>query len=245
MKNRKTLFAAVLAVLLALLVYIIWGNTALEINEYTVSSGEIPGSFNGFRIAQISDLHNAEIGKDNARLLRLLEKADADIIVITGDLVDSRRTDINCALAFAEAAARLAPIYYVSGNHEARIDEYEKLITGLETAGVTVLDNECLSLELSGEKISLMGINDPSFMTDYLFGDSESAARSILEEIRPEEGYSILLSHRPELFELYAELEIDLVFSGHAHGDSSAFPLSAAFLHRDRAFFPNMIPAFI
>ena len=94
-----------ISVLLALAIWTVWGNTALMVSTVSISSSRIPPAFSGFRIAQISDLHNAELGKDNSTLLRMLSESGPDIIVITGDLVDSTHTDIDTALSFAKEAA--------------------------------------------------------------------------------------------------------------------------------------------
>ena len=92
--------ASIVAFLLLFSSWIWWGNTALELNEYEMRSNRIPEDFSGFRIAQISDLHNAQFGEGNERLLSLLAQTDPDIIVITGDLIDSRHTDIEIAVSY-------------------------------------------------------------------------------------------------------------------------------------------------
>ena len=99
-KKKRTIILAIAAVLLALVVWTVWGNTALELNTYTVGSKELPDAFDGYRIAHVSDLHNAEMGDGNEKLLAVLREADPDIIAITGDLIDSRNTNIEVALAF-------------------------------------------------------------------------------------------------------------------------------------------------
>ena len=219
MNRKKRVLFVVAFVLVALIVWTLWGNTALEVNEYEVVSDRIPQGFEGFRIAQVSDLHNAEFGEGNEKLIQLLSQTDPGIIVLTGDLIDSRHTDIEIALDFARQAVKIAPVYYVSGNHEARVREYEDLKMGLAEAGVVILENQKVQITREGESITLMGIDDPSFQEDYLFGDSESVARQAIDDLQNEsEGYTILLSHRPELFDLYVDTGMDLVFSGHAHG---------------------------
>ena len=219
MNRKKRVLFVVVFVLVVLIVWTLWGNTALEVNEYEVVSDRIPQGFEGFRIAQVSDLHNAEFGEGNEKLIQLLSQTDPDVIVITGDLIDSRHTDIEIALDFARQAVKIAPVYYVSGNHEARVREYEDLKMGLAEAGVVILENQNVQITREGESITLMGIDDPSFQEDYLFGDSESVARQAIDDLQNEsEGYTILLSHRPELFDLYVDTGMDLVFSGHAHG---------------------------
>ena len=211
----------------------------MEVNEYTVTSDRLPDTFDGFRIAQISDLHNAEFGENNTVLLALLRQSQPDLIVITGDLVDSRHTDLEIALRFAQAAAEIAPCYYVSGNHEARILEYPALKEGLEAAGVTVLENQRLELERNGKNITLLGVDDPSFQTDYLMGDAATVMAGVLRELITDDSYTILLSHRPELFDLYAESGVDLIFSGHAHGGQFRLPFLGGLVAPNQGLFPE------
>ena len=240
MNRKKRVLFVVVFVLVVLIVWTLWGNTALEVNEYEVVSDRIPQDFEGFRIAQVSDLHNAEFGEGNEKLIQLLSQTDPDIIVLTGDLIDSRHTDIEIALDFARQAIKLAPVYYVSGNHEARVREYEDLKMGLAEAGVVILENQNVQITREGESITLMGIDDPSFQEDYLFGDSESVARQAIDDLQNEsEGYTILLSHRPELFDLYVDTGMDLVFSGHAHGGQFRLPFVGGLVAPNQGFFPK------
>ena len=240
--NKKMVLIVSILVILCLGIWTLWGNTALEVNEYEIVSDRIPEAFSGFRIAQISDLHNAEFGEGNEKLIELLSQTDPDMIVITGDLIDSRHTDIEIALEFARQAIKLAPVYYVSGNHEARVHEYEDLKMGLAKAGVIVLEDQKVQIKRDGESIYILGIDDPSFQEDYLFGDSESVARQAIENLQNESnGYTILLSHRPELFDLYVETEMDLVFSGHAHGGQFRLPFIGGLVAQTRVSSRNMI----
>ena len=241
--NRKKWLAVLgtaAVVLILLIVWIAWGNTALEVSEFVVSSEKLPESFSGYRIAQISDLHNAQFGEENSQLLELLESTDSDCIVLTGDLVDSRRTDVEVAVSFGERAVKIAPVYYVNGNHESRIEEYEDLKAGLEKAGVTVLENQVVPLERSGQQIYLAGVNDPNFQTDFLFDEPEQVLRWELDQVTPEkDGYWILLSHRPEYFDLYREYGVDLVFTGHAHGGQFRLPFVGGIAAPGQGLFPK------
>ena len=240
-KKKKFIFPAVVAiVLVALVIGIAWGNTALDLNTYTVTSSKLPQSFDGYRIAHVSDLHNAEMGKNNEKLLTMLRDADPDMIAITGDLVDSRNTDIEVALQFVREAVKIAPCYYVTGNHEARISEYDELKAGMEAAGVTVLVDAKTEISLEGEAITLIGVNDPSYQTDYLFGDSETVMNTKLEELHTEQDrFTILLSHRPELFETYVDHDLDLVLSGHAHGGQFRMPFIGGLVAPNQGLFPE------
>ncbi len=96
--------------------------------EYIQNSKRRPSDgFDGYRIAHVSDLHNAELGEENEALLTILHDAEPDVIAITGDLIESRNTDIEIALQFAAKAVKIAPCYYVTGNHEARIFRIQRL----------------------------------------------------------------------------------------------------------------------
>lgn len=239
-KRTSIILAVVAAILFALIAWIIWGNTALELNTYTISSSKLPQSFDGYRIAHVSDLHNAEMGKNNEKLLAMLRDADPDMIAITGDLVDSRNTDIEVALQFVREAVKIAPCYYVTGNHEARISEYDELKEGMEAAGVTVLEDTQTEISLTGESITLIGVNDPSYQTDYLFGDAKTVMNTKLEELHTEQDrFTILLSHRPELFKTYVDHDLDLVLSGHAHGGQFRLPFVGGLVAPNQGFFPE------
>ena len=239
-KKKKIIALAVAAVLMALVIWTAWGNTALQLNTYTVSSEELPSVFDGYRIAHVSDLHNVEMGDGNETLLAMLREVEPDIIAITGDLIDSRNTDVAVALAFAEEAVLIAPCYYVTGNHEARVSEYKELKTGLEAVGVIVLDDERMELALSSESITLLGVDDPSFSTDYLFGDAASVVSSKLAELTTEEdGFTVLLSHRPEMFDTYVDSSMNLVLSGHAHGGQFRFPFVGGLIAPNQGLFPE------
>lgn len=241
MKLKKKRILVILSLILVVLIgWTLWGNTALEVNEYEIVSDRIPQGFDGFRIAQVSDLHNAEFGEGNGKLIEQLSQTDPDIIVITGDLIDSRHTDLNIALEFCREIISIAPVYYVSGNHEARVDEYSELKIGLAEAGVIVLETEKLELTSEGESITLIGLKDPSFRTDYLFGDAASVTQYALGELQNvSDGFTILFSHRPELFDTYVEAGVDLVFSGHAHGGQFRLPLIGGLVAPNQGFFPK------
>ncbi len=250
-RKRKGLITGfAVAALLAVILWIAWGNSTLMVHEINITDSKIPEPFSGFRIVQVSDLHNAEFGDGNQELLTMLKSTNPDIIVLTGDLVDSSRTDIEVSLAFARQAVRIAPTYYVTGNHEARIFDYKQLKKGLEAAGILVLGNETVKLEKDGEYIILAGVDDPSFQrgeridvsdfgTDEPMDDTaimESVLKGIIIE---HETYTVLLSHRPELFDTYVESGVDLVMTGHAHGGQFRLPVIGGVVAPGQGLFPK------
>ena len=219
---------------------IIFENKNLELNTYSITSENLPDDFSGFRIVHISDLHNAEFGDGNSKLIGMIKEAEPDIIAIIGDIIDSRRTDIDIALAFLEEVLKIAPCYYVSGNHESRIEEYDILKKKMINAGVMVLENQISVISCSNSAIKIIGISDPSFNSDYLFGDEEFVMKSQLEEtVQCEDAFTIMLSHRPEFFELYIDCTADLVLSGHAHGGQFILPLFGGLFAPGQGFFPK------
>lgn len=240
MKSKKRYWILIPAiVLIGLVLWIVWANDTPVLTQYTVSEEALPQDFDGYRIAQISDLHNASLGRDNKKILTLLKRAEPDIIAITGDLVDSRKTNTKRALAFVEEAVKIAPCYYVSGNHEARIAQYSTLLQSLDQLGVTVLEDGSAQLLSGDSEIQITGVRDPSFDTDYLSGDSYGVMREKLPALVHSDSYTILLSHRPELFDVYAENDVELVLSGHAHGGQFRLPFVGGVFAPNQGFFPK------
>ena len=240
-KKTKIILCMLSAIIFALFIWTIWGNTALTVSNIKISSSHIPAAFSGFRIAQVSDLHNAEFGKNNTELLKLLSESRPDIIAITGDLIDANHTDVGIALGFAQESVRIAPTYYATGNHEAASPQYDTLKAGLEEAGFIVLEDEAVSLERNGETITLLGLGDPDFtVKGDMFGETSAMVSTKLRNLIDDESrYTILLSHRPELFETYTDGGIDLVFSGHAHGGQFRLPFIGGLAAPNQGLFPQ------
>lgn len=235
MKRFENFMIFIVIFIITVILLIAHGNSDLQIREISIKSEKIPESFNNFRIAQVSDLHNAEFGKENKKLIEKLKKTDADIIVVTGDIIDSSKTDVSVALDFSKKASEIAPTYYVSGNHEAAVSstEYENLKKGLINAGVTILQNSVTEIKIEEDAITLIGINDP------LFEIERKPMSQRIEEIVPDnDNYKILLAHRPEYFKEYCKFA-DLTFSGHAHGGQFIVPFVGGIVAPGQGFFPK------
>ena len=224
MTNKKKILFCVLGALVALCIafgcWVIWANTALECTDYTIASARLPAEFEGFRIAQIADLHCAEYDEGNQKLLSMLKEAQPDIIVFTGDTFDERHPDKAPTLAFLRACMEIAPCYMVTGNHECAMNrqDYFALEAQIREIGVDVMHAEKVTLTRGDASITLVGVDDENY--EGVLHSPEQ-----LRELAGTDGFTILLSHRPEYFWRYAESGIDLTLSGHAHGGQFRLPL--------------------
>lgn len=238
MKKKKILrFILLLIIFLAL--WILWGNLTVGVTHYTVESSRLPESFDNYKIAVISDLHNAEFGKDNIDIVRKVKRQNPDIIAITGDFVDSNRTDIELAVSLARQLVEIAPCYYVMGNHEVWLFErFEELQQKLLDAGVTVLRNETVEITRNEESIQIAGLDDPDYY-DTVISFHKSILNTNIKEMNLTDDYCILLSHRPEVFEVYVANNIDLVLSGHTHGGQFRIPFVGGYYAPNQGKFPK------
>lgn len=229
-KNKKLMIVLVMAAAIILGLY--WGNTSIQTTRYSIKSTGIQKEMSGFTIVQVSDLHNALFGHKQEKLIRKIKAAAPDCIVVTGDLIDSSRTDINKAMDFINGAVRIAPVYYVTGNHEAWAPgSYEELAVQLKEAGVHMMDGQTENLSYEGGTVRLIGIEDPAFQQ----GGTEKLQKMSEEQ----DTYTILLSHRPELFETYVADKLDLVFTGHAHGGQFRIPFAGGVIAPDQGLMPK------
>jgi predicted MPP superfamily phosphohydrolase len=202
-----------------------WQDNDIVTTNISFANKKIPSVFEGFKILQVSDLHNKNFGKNQFRLIQKIKDLAPDTIVITGDLIDCHRPDVETAMVFIRQAVRIAPVYYVPGNQEARTDEYENLAGKLKAAGALLLENAGVRIGRYGETINLTGAQDIEFLKTGKKGKPLQAFKKRLDYLAPdEEGFTILLSHRPEYLNLYASENVDLVFSGHAHGGQVRLP---------------------
>jgi predicted MPP superfamily phosphohydrolase len=206
-------------------------NNWLTVSNHTIQSSEIPTSFDGYRIVQVSDLHDATFGENQQRLVNKIQQTKPDLIVITGDIIDSNRYNLQNSLNLIDQIVKIADVYYVTGNHEVATNDVDRIKEELTTRGVRVLANETLNLERGGEAISLTGIEDP------LMG--EIASKMISDSHVPSDAFTVLLAHRPEDFQAYVDAGIDVTFSGHAHGGQFRIPGMGGLVAPGQGYFPT------
>lgn len=218
-----------------------WGNNSIEVTYLRIEDELLPKSFNGYTIVHISDLHNKEFGEHQQKLVYKIKEANPNLIAITGDLIDSRHTDIIRALDLIQEVTKVAPVYYVTGNHEAWSKEYKQLENELLQAGVIILDDTMVRIRQGNSAIELIGLKDPDFtIRNDWFDETKSVINTKLKNIVSiDTNYKILLSHRPEFIDVYANNSIHLVLSGHAHGGQFRIPLIGGIIAPDQGFFPK------
>jgi hypothetical protein len=235
-KTRKGLFAA----LILLAAFLFWIPIELylsnnePVTEYiTVRSSRLPEAFDGFRILHLSDLHEKTFGPGNDTLFKTARDAEPDIIAITGDLIDTPE-GIYYAKTLLPGLTAIAPVYYVTGNHEWAADGptasmgRDRLITRLEEvvneSGAVWLDSAFISL---GEGFVLAG------MSDQLNWTAPRMHR--LRQMIEGEPFIVLLSHRNDFY--YGDF--DVVLAGHAHGGVVRLPFTDGLIGPAREWFPK------
>lgn len=230
----------IVSIIISLYLFFFWQNNDIVTTRIDYSSSKIPDEFRGYKIVHISDLHNKKFGKDQKRLLNKIRKASPDIIVVTGDLIDRRKYNLNIAMSFIDGAIEICPIYYVAGNHEAWSGNYKNIKNKLVNSGVKVLDDEKVQITRDNSSIEILGLSDPDFLTsDYTEGTDSSKLEKSLESMADDSIFQILLSHRPELFSIYTGKNIELTFAGHAHGGQFRLPFVGGLVAPDQGLFPK------
>lgn len=220
--KRKLLYFILIIISTWLFLYI--NNHWLQTTTYVLESERIPKAFDGLTIVQLSDLHDATFGEKQSKLVEKVKKAKPDVVFITGDLIDSNRYNLQNSLDLVEQLTSFTKVYYVTGNHEVAVNQVKEITEALEALGVRVMTNESETITRDGESIVIAGVEDPLMKgmndTDKTVGESIDMAISNI----PPQTYTVLLSHRPEVFDVYVEKQIDLIFTGHAHGGQFRIP---------------------
>ena len=241
MKKRKTIIIILISITLLFFIglYLYFENNYLQISVYTMESSKIPKDFVGFKIIQISDFHNTKSKKLTNDLVKEIKNSNPNIIVITGDLIDAYKTNIDIAISFVKKINNIAPIYYVTGNHEARIENYAEFKDKLEENKVTILDDKLEVIKKDNSEINLIGIDDLSFNLNTYRDDSTIVEDNLISIKYDKNKFNILLSHRPELIETYAKNSFDLVLTGHAHGGQIRIPFIGGLIAPNQGLFPK------
>lgn len=239
-KTKKRLLYYLLGLIL-LGYFFYFQNNSIVTTEYDYSSKKIPENFNGYKIVQLSDLHSKSFGDHQNNLINKVDKVKPNLIVFTGDLVDSEKYNERNSLLLMERLVQIAPVYYVTGNHEWWSRKFNILEGKLKNAGVHIMRNTAVELNKGKSKIYLLGIDDPAKINKSYTEQSitEDALKNISKKVKDDGNIKILLSHRPEILSLYANFKVDLAFSGHAHGGQFRIPFVGGLVAPDQGLFPK------
>ncbi len=223
---------------------LIHDNNALIVSRYKLNIAELPEAFDQYKIALLTDLHSAEFGNDNEKILNNLKKESPDIVLLGGDMISSEDEDVSVFLKLAENIAKNYEVYYVFGNHELIKDNAfrNKLEQDLEKLGVKVINNKHAKLTKGNEIINLYGMwfnlrYYQSAEAEEQYEFSLASACEILGE--SSEGFNILLTHSPVYFKTYKEWGADLVLSGHMHGGMIRLPFLGGVFSPEKDYFPE------
>jgi predicted MPP superfamily phosphohydrolase len=241
--RNKAVFAVVAIALLIAIAYFIAqpNDNSVTVTRSNIKTSKIPRSFNNFKILQISDFHGKDFGSKQQYLVKLVRNCKPDIIAITGDLIDRDNYDDKASMELVDAAVKIAPVYYVTGNHEWQSGKYlSSLKPKLESAGVVVLSDANFKIKRGDEEISIAGIDDVT-RTDWDETKELSVVSDVTKALKgiSAKDFKILLAHRPEMIKVYAESNTDLVLSGHTHGGQVQVPFIGAIFAPDQGFFPK------
>lgn len=214
MRRKKQLIRwMVLAALV--MIALIGLDQRMIVRTYTVESDKIDRPI---RLAVLTDYHGCDYGEYGSRLVNRVEALAPDAVLLVGDMF-SADTDCSDELQFFRLLDGIAFTYYVTGNHEYWEQDVPALLSLIEETGVTVLNQNCVSLVVDGQRINICGIPDP-----YARVSTETALARAAEDIE-HEAFTVLMAHRPELIDRYAAAgAFDLVVSGHAHGGQIRIP---------------------
>lgn len=238
--KRKGAAIGIVALLAGLGIWTIVENKNIKTTTHEIRSEKISLPMPGLTIVHISDFHNTRFGENHKEIVDKIKASKPDFMVITGDLIDSRKTNVELAVSFVEEILKISPVYYVTGNHESRVPEYTELRAELLRLGVLILENDGIDIIVNNQQIQLSGVQDPAFYRRGAQEGEKALLSQQLEELEVDNGkYSILLSHRPEYFDLYSQKAFDLILSGHAHGGQVRLPFVGGILAPNQGFFPR------
>lgn len=233
MRRRKT---AALLVLTALLAagFLLWGNCSLQTTETALVSPALPLAFDGLRIVELADLHGRVFGRGSRRLLAAVRRAEPDLICIDGDLFDEH-TDLAMLPPLLRGLCAIAPVYYVTGNHEWRVPGLRGILAQMRACSVTVLQDDWRVLRRGEDALVLAGTDDPC-------GPAErKTPAELIADIRAEAGeaaFLLLLAHRNDQLPQWSALGVQAVLAGHCHGGVVRLPFVGGLFGTDRRLFP-------
>ena len=230
--KKRWLWVLLLAALLAGFTW--QQNFTLQVEPVELSFSALPEEFDGLRVAQLSDLHGRSFGRGNCRLLQCLARAQPDLICISGDLFDEK-TDLAMLEPLLTGLVKIAPVYYVTGNHEWQVPGLSSVLRRMRDWGVTVLQNDYVLLRRGAAELAVAGVDDPCGPAD-----AKPPAQLVTElhAAHPED-FILMLSHRNDELPLWAHMGVQTVLCGHGHGGIVRLPGIGAVFGTHMDLFPD------
>ncbi|MEO5713353.1 MAG: metallophosphoesterase [Luteolibacter sp.] len=184
-----------------------------RIREMTVSLPDLPEALDGIRIAQVSDTH---VGKfTRGRMLRDITDAtnrlEADLVLLTGDLIDNSLDDLPSALEMVKGMDPRSGLFMIEGNHDL-FDDPEQFVRRVRESGITLLRNEAETVQIRGHAVQIMGITWDHHVADMV------ARVNAVAKLRDPAAFPLLLAHHPHAFDAAAKHGLPLTLAGHTHG---------------------------
>ncbi|MDR2922939.1 MAG: metallophosphoesterase [Treponema sp.] len=238
MKTPKT-SGRVCVLLMLAAVYIAISCNSISTKTYNVTTPLLRAQSN-IRIALISDLHSTIYGKDQSILINKVKNINPDLIVLSGDIFDDVVPMTGTQL-FLSGISGIAPVFYVTGNHEYWSHNIKKIREELASYGVIILSDNYTIIEINNNEIIIAGIEDPDKKMHETPAYNQSAVmENTFRELDEIQLYKILAAHRPEMIENYKKYSFNLVLSGHAHGGQVRIPYIMNGLYApNQGFFPK------
>ena len=238
MKKRS---AIIIGFIIAVIRFLWVQDKKIVTSFHTFKSDRVSLSFDGFRMTQVSDFHNMYIGKDSRILLEKVRETSPDVILVTGDVIDRRTPNEKRALKFLRDLTEIAPTYYVTGNHEAYYRKFEDFYTKvIMTDVISVCDRDAY-VHRGDDYIKISGVHDVRVFGDDTNLNLYDEYAEYLEErfTDMEDKLTVLLAHRPDLIHMYSKYDVDMIFSGHAHGGQFRVPFIGGLYAPDQGVLPK------
>lgn len=221
------IFFAIAVFLILIILFLYYQNNKIDITNYNLNSKDVSDDI---KLIQLSDLHSKPFHK----VIDILETSKPDIILITGDYINDRCKNKEKMIEFGKKLVSVAPVYYITGNHERRLDHFESLMNDLKSIGFNVLLNELACITVKNTTINILGLDENQANFDDYKARKNGTFKykdmsPYFQKLKNTDGFKIVLSHFPENFEMvkennYAQYDFDLQFSGHAHGGQFILP---------------------
>ncbi|MGK5519986.1 metallophosphoesterase [Micromonospora sp. URMC 107] len=187
-----------------------------QLDRVQIPLAKLPRSMDGLRIATVSDIHLGPLrGRAHTeRIVAAINRLDADIVAVVGDLVDGSVAELGEAAEPLRGLRSRHGSYFVTGNHEY-YSGVEEWVQELDRLGLRVMQNERTEIQARGGVLDLAGVNDVTAAGTGLAAPADyAAALGGRDPNRP----VVLLAHQPVAAVEAAKFGVDLQLSGHTHG---------------------------